>query len=113
MKRKMLVLIAIAALAGVVIILATRGSTPAPVVPSRPPDLRVTIVNKSGAPSPAKLTITRIAHSGVLVDFDGEVILTDPWLTESSQYHHGEPLGLALADLPTLTAVVVSHGHYD
>jgi L-ascorbate metabolism protein UlaG (beta-lactamase superfamily) len=55
----------------------------------------------------------RIAHSSVLVDFDGEVILTDPWFTESSQYHHGEPLGLALADLPALTAVVVSHGHYD
>jgi L-ascorbate metabolism protein UlaG (beta-lactamase superfamily) len=55
----------------------------------------------------------RIAHSRVLVDFDGEVILTDPWFTESSQYHHGELLGLALADLPALTAVVVSHGHYD
>jgi len=104
---------AAAAFTGVVIMVATRGSTPTPMVPSRSPDLRATIFNQSGMPATAKLTITRIAHSGVLVDFDGEVILTDPWLTESSQYHHGEPLGLALADLPTLTAVVVSHGHYD
>jgi len=108
-----LVLIAAAALAGVVMILATRGSAPAPVVRSRPADLHVTIVAQPGRPAPAKLTIMRIAHSSVLVDFDGEVILTDPWFTESSQYHHGEPLGLALADLPALTAVVVSHGHYD
>jgi len=113
LKRRMLVLIAIAALAGGVIIVATRGTIPAPVVPSRPPGLHVTIVAQPGTPAPAKLIIMRIAHSSGLVDFDGEGILTDPWFTESSQYHHGEPLGLALANLPALTAVVVSHGHYD
>ena len=30
----------------------------------------------------ATLTITRIAHSSVLIDFDGHRVLTDPWFSE-------------------------------
>lgn len=59
------------------------------------------------------LTITRIAHSSVLIDFDGYRVLTDPWFSEKFGYYHGEPYGITLEDLPRLDGVVVSHGHYD
>ncbi len=39
--------------------------------------------------------------------------MTDPWFSEKTGYYHGEPLGIELKDLPTLTGVVSSHGHYD
>ncbi len=61
----------------------------------------------------AVVTLIRVAHSSVLIDFDGSKILTDPWFSERFGYHHGEPYGIALKDLPHLTGVVVSHGHYD
>ena len=59
------------------------------------------------------LTITRIAHSSVLIDFDGHRVLTDPWFSEKLGYYHGEPYGIALQNLPRLDGVVVSHEHYD
>ena len=59
------------------------------------------------------LTITRIAHSSVLIDFAGYRVLTDPWFSEKFGYYHGEPYGITLRDLPHLDGVVVSHGHYD
>ena len=60
-----------------------------------------------------RLTITRIAHSSVLIDFDGHQVLTDPWFSEKEGYYHGEPYGIVLQDLPRLDGVVVSHEHYD
>lgn len=59
------------------------------------------------------LTITRIAHATVLIDFDGYRVLTDPWFSERFGYYHGEPYGITLEALPRLDGVVVSHGHYD
>jgi L-ascorbate metabolism protein UlaG (beta-lactamase superfamily) len=59
------------------------------------------------------LTVTRVNHASVLLDFDGQTILTDPWFSEKPGYHPGEPRGVALADLPPLAGVLVSHGHYD
>jgi L-ascorbate metabolism protein UlaG (beta-lactamase superfamily) len=59
------------------------------------------------------VTLTRIAHASVLIDFDGEQILTDPWFSERFGYYHGEPYGVTLEHLPHLAGVVVSHGHYD
>ncbi len=53
-----------------------------------------------------RLTLTRIAHAFVLLDFDGHVILTDPWFSEKPGYFHGEPYGVALADLPRLAGVI-------
>ena len=60
-----------------------------------------------------RLEVTRIDHSCVLVDFDGATVLTDPWFSERPTYHPGEPIALRPDQLPTLTAVVISHGHYD
>ncbi|QBD78677.1 MBL fold metallo-hydrolase [Ktedonosporobacter rubrisoli] len=61
----------------------------------------------------ATITITRVAHSSVLIDFDGHQVLTDPWFSERFGYYHGEPYGITLEKLPRLAGVVVSHGHYD
>lgn len=60
-----------------------------------------------------RVTITRIVHASVLLDFDSAKILTDPWYSERTGYYHGEPLGIALADQPPLDCVLVSPDHYD
>jgi L-ascorbate metabolism protein UlaG (beta-lactamase superfamily) len=60
-----------------------------------------------------RLEVTRIAHSCALLDFDGSTVLTDPWFSERPTYHPGEPVALRPNELPALTAVVISHGHYD
>jgi len=92
------------------LVIAGCGTTPARVVAERPRPLPPVAV---AGRAPGRVAITRIAHASVLIDFDGEIVLTDPWFTESSQYHHGEPLALAVQALPHLTAVVASHDHYD
>jgi L-ascorbate metabolism protein UlaG (beta-lactamase superfamily) len=59
-------------------------------------------------------TLTRVVHASVLLDFDGAAILTDPWLSERPGFLHGEPRAVAsAADLPRLSGIVISHGHYD
>ncbi|MGH3280052.1 MAG: MBL fold metallo-hydrolase [Trebonia sp.] len=58
-------------------------------------------------------TVTRVTHSCVLLDFDGQVLLTDPWFSEKPGYHRSEPLAFTPGDLPKLSAVVASHDHYD
>lgn len=59
------------------------------------------------------LTLIRVAHSCVLLDFAGTRVLTDPWFSERPGYFPGEPLAFTPATLPRLSAVVASHGHYD
>lgn len=82
-----------------------------PVLGSAPADAEPIVLEGAEAREP--VAITRIAHSSVLVDFDGKVVLTDPWFTETSEYHHGEALAVGVDDLPKLTAVISSHAHYD
>lgn len=59
------------------------------------------------------LTVTRITHSCHLIEIGGYTVLTDPWFSEKATYHPGEPIALAVADLPRLDAVLISHHHYD
>ena len=64
----------------------------------------------------AALTVRRVVHASVLLDFGESKILTDPWFSEQGgfpAYYWGEPLGMALGDLPELAGVISSHGHYD
>ncbi len=58
----------------------------------------------------ALAAVAALAASSLLAP---PTVLTDPWFSEKTHYHHGEPLGLSLAQLPRLTAVVASHEHDD
>jgi L-ascorbate metabolism protein UlaG (beta-lactamase superfamily) len=62
---------------------------------------------------PMAATVTRVTHSCALLDFGGQVLLTDPWFSEKPGYYRGEPLAFTPATLPKLSAVVASHDHYD
>jgi L-ascorbate metabolism protein UlaG (beta-lactamase superfamily) len=59
------------------------------------------------------LTITRITHSCHIIQIGSLTVLTDPWFSERALYHPGEPVAMSPAGLPDLTAVVISHHHYD
>jgi L-ascorbate metabolism protein UlaG (beta-lactamase superfamily) len=70
-------------------------------------------------PPASGLRITWLGHSTTLVEIDGMRILTDPiWSERSSpttwvgpkRFH---PPPLALADVPHLDAVIISHEHFD
>lgn len=63
-----------------------------------------------------RLALTRVANSCVLIELDGQAVLTDPWFTERWYLKRGEPLGLRLSQLPRLSAVVVTSfaaNHWD
>jgi len=70
-------------------------------------------------PPESGLRITWLGHSTTLIEIDGAVILSDPiWSERASpsqwvgprRFH---PPPLALADLPRIDAVIVSHEHFD
>lgn len=65
------------------------------------------------------LRVTWFGHSSTLVEIDGVRVLTDPiWSHRASPTRLAGPQRwnpplLALADLPPIDAVIVSHDHYD
>lgn len=65
------------------------------------------------------LRITMIGHATVLIQLGGLNILTDPvWAQRASPVRFAGPRrvtapGVALADLPPIHAVLLSHNHYD
>jgi L-ascorbate metabolism protein UlaG (beta-lactamase superfamily) len=71
------------------------------------------------APAASGLRVTWLGHSSTLIEIDGARILTDPvwgaraspsrWVGPSRMH----PPPLALAELPPIDAVVISHEHYD
>ncbi len=70
-------------------------------------------------PPTTGLRITWLGHSSTLVEIDGHRILTDPmWSERASPFTWMGPTRwyaplIALADLPAIDAVVISHDHYD
>ncbi|HTX12792.1 MAG TPA: MBL fold metallo-hydrolase [Solirubrobacteraceae bacterium] len=84
----------------------------APII-NEPPEQPKPITLPERPDGRAPVSITRVAHSAVLIDFDGTLMLTDPWFTETDEYHHGEALAMGVEQLPRLAAVVASHAHYD
>ena len=68
---------------------------------------------------PSGLRVTWLGHASFLLEIDGHRILTDPaffpraspfdWIGPRRWY----PPVIALADLPPIDAVVISHDHYD
>ena len=96
---------------------AIRAATPAELLPALPP---------ATAPRPATVAeiaatpmrVTWIGHATVLVQTPGLNILTDPiWANNAGPFWLGPKRvaapGIALADLPRIDLVLISHNHYD
>ena len=70
-------------------------------------------------PAETGLRATWLGHSTVLVELDGLRILTDPvWGERASPSRFAgpkrfQPVPVAIAALPPLDAVIISHDHYD
>lgn len=85
---------------------------------SPPPSVRIE-PSRFRTPPEGGLRITWFGHASVLVELDGRRFLTDPvWSERASPLSwigpkRWFPPPIALADLPPLDAVVVSHDHYD
>lgn len=68
---------------------------------------------------PTRAQVTWIGHSSALIQLNGFNVLTDPiWSERASPVSFAGPKrhqapGLALAQLPRIDAVVISHNHYD
>jgi L-ascorbate metabolism protein UlaG (beta-lactamase superfamily) len=71
------------------------------------------------SPPASGLRVTWLGHACLLVEIDGHRVLTDPvWSHRASPFGWIGPVrwyepALALADLPPLDAIVISHDHYD
>ena len=70
-------------------------------------------------PPASGLRVTWLGHNTVLIEIDGQVILTDPVFSQrvspiawmGPKRFHDVPI--AIEDLPEIDAVVISHDHYD
>jgi L-ascorbate metabolism protein UlaG (beta-lactamase superfamily) len=88
-------------------------------VPTCPLPLVTDTAARVAAPPASGLRVTWLGHSTTLVELDGARILTDPvwgeraspsrWVGPSRLH----PPPLALAQLPPVDAVLISHEHYD
>jgi len=94
-------------------------SNKAEVVPANTLGPFKTNTSEYVTPPESGLRITWIGHSSLLIEIDGRRILTDPvW---SDRVSFSQSFGpkrffqppLALAELPPLDAIIISHDHYD
>ena len=89
---------------------------PQAAIPTQPADLAFIRGNTGAAQAPA---VTWIGHATVLAQLGGLNLLTDPIFSERASPlsfagpRREQPPGLALAQLPHVDAVLVSHNHYD
>ena len=87
---------------------------PAQPVATQAPDLAAIKAYTGGPPA-----ITWIGHASMLVQAGGLNVLTDPIFSNrasSVQFvgpQRAQPPGIALADLPPIDVVLISHNHYD
>jgi L-ascorbate metabolism protein UlaG (beta-lactamase superfamily) len=71
------------------------------------------------APRVDDLTITMVGHATLLIQIAGLNLLTDPvWSDRASPFAFAGPKrvtapGIALADLPPIDAILLTHNHYD
>jgi L-ascorbate metabolism protein UlaG (beta-lactamase superfamily) len=89
----------------------------------RSPDGPIPVVRRSRAdyrtPPAGGLRVTWLGHSTMLLEIDGRRLLIDPvWGERASPFTFLGPKRffappLALAELPPIDAVVISHDHYD
>lgn len=89
---------------------------PAAPIPAQAADLGFIRANHGAAQQPA---VTWIGHATVLAQLGGLNLLTDPVFSERASPlafagpKREQPPGIALAELPHIDAVLVSHNHYD
>ncbi len=88
----------------------------------RKPEVEIPLIRptrRSLLPRGQRLRATWLGHSTVLLEVDGQILLTDPMFGERSspfpfagprRFH---PPPLLLGDLPQIDAVILSHDHYD
>ena len=87
---------------------------PAQPVATQAPDLAAIKAYTGGPPA-----ITWIGHASMLVQAGGLNVLTDPIFSNRAspvQFvgpQRAQPPGIALADLPPIDVVLISHNHYD
>ncbi|RXZ78361.1 MBL fold metallo-hydrolase [Paenibacillaceae bacterium] len=78
------------------------------VVPNVTPDLAYLSRNAT------EPSVTWIGHSTFLLQYAGLNIVTDPvWSQKMAFQNRLAPPGIALADMPPIDIVMVSHSHYD
>lgn len=79
----------------------------------------VPLLTPSPAPAGTDLAVTWLGHASALLEVDGCCVLVDPvWSERVSPSavlgpRRLHPVPLALTDLPQLSAVLISHDHYD
>jgi L-ascorbate metabolism protein UlaG (beta-lactamase superfamily) len=64
-------------------------------------------------PSDSDLSITRIHHASLIVDFSGTRILVDPWFSPTPPLGPRETIGLAPDKLPSVRGILITHDHSD
>ncbi len=87
--------------------------------PSEAPPYDEVEPERFASPPPSGLRVTWLGHSSLMIEIEGHRFLTDPvwgersspltWLGPERWY----PPPLALDDIPSLDAIVISHDHYD
>ncbi|MEA2625499.1 MAG: hypothetical protein QOD06_1544 [Candidatus Binatota bacterium] len=70
-------------------------------------------LRRSYHPSDADLSVTRLVHGSVILDFHGTRILVDPWYSPTFPVGLGAEVGLALDKLPRMQAILITHRHSD
>lgn len=61
-----------------------------------------------------RITVTLIGHATVLIELNGRFFLTDPVFSlRIPTVKRKRPVGLRISELPPLTAILISHAHYD
>lgn len=89
-----------------------------PVTPARPAELLPAAIVPARDPAATPMRVTWVGHATVLVQTPGLTILTDPvWSDRAGPFGFGPKRvaapGIALADLPKIDLILISHNHYD
>ncbi|MDP3082358.1 MAG: MBL fold metallo-hydrolase [Rubrivivax sp.] len=100
---------------------AYQANRPAPALAPTPrvaPDLEFLRAN-AAAGSAMQPALTWIGHASVLAQFGGLNLITDPMFSQRASPlswigpTRAQPPGVALAELPRIDIVMISHNHYD
>lgn len=87
--------------------------------PAQTPDLALIKTNGALDAQHMRPAVTWIGHASTLVQASGLNVLTDPifsdhaFMVQFAGPKRAQPPGIALADLPGIDVVVISHNHYD